>query len=121
MPFIQGKYENAELLNILRQQNEDRGIMFNSDNTQVLFTSPMREREGLYQAVIRVTDDIRDKIKDNNNRLCIGVSSCPVFDRFFVKGCNNCQEFYQFHKDNGVCKKPKVCRLCCTMRARIAV
>ena len=65
VPFIVGKYENEELLDVLRQQNEDRGIMFNRDNAQVLFTTPMRDRDGQYQAVIRVSESIRNKIKEN--------------------------------------------------------
>jgi hypothetical protein len=112
VPFIVGKYENEELLDVLRKQNEDRGIRFSRDNAQVLFTAPMRDREGMYQAVIRISEDIRNKIKDNDNRLCIGINSCPVFDRFFIKRCNNCQEFHHFQNDNGGCKKEKVCALC---------
>ena len=112
VPFIVGKYGNEELLEVIRQQNEDSGILINRDNAQVLFTSPMRDREGLYQAVIRVSESIRDKIKDNDNRLSIGINSCPVFDRFFIKRCNVCQEFHHFQNDNGGCKKAKVCALC---------
>ena len=110
VPFIHGKYEKEELLNVLGQQNE--GIQFTRENTQVIFLTPMRNKDNLYQAVIRVSEDVRDKIKENDNRLCIGINSCPVFDRFFVKRCNRCQSFHHFHKDNGGCKKTPVCALC---------
>ena len=110
VPFIVGKYEKEELLDVLGKQNE--GIEFCQDNAQVLYIGQMRDREGLYQASIRVSEDIRDKIKENDNRLCIGINSCPVFDRFFIKRCNRCQEFHHFHNDNGGCKKDKVCALC---------
>lgn len=112
VPFIHGKYENQELLNVLCQQNEDLGASFDQDNAQVLFTTPMRDREGLHQAVIRVSENLRKKIKDSGNRLCVGINSCPVFDRFFIKRCNRCQSFHHFHKDNGGCKKSPVCALC---------
>ena len=112
VPFIHGKYGNEELLDVLRAQNEDRGILLNRDNAQVMFTTPMRDRDGLYQAVIRVSNEVRDKIKSNGDRLYIGVNSCPVFDRFFIKRCNNCQEYNHFHKDHGGCKKTPVCSRC---------
>ena len=110
VPFIHGKYEKEELLNVLGQQNE--GIQFNRENTQVLFFTPMRNKDNLHQAVMRVSEEIRDKIKANDNRLCIGINSCPVYDRFFVKRCNRCQSFHHFHKDNGGCKETQVCALC---------
>ena len=111
VPFIDGKYGKEELLAAMRNQNEGNGINFDDSNTQVIFTSPMRDQknEGLYQAVIRVSDDIRAKIKANGNRIFIGSSSCPVYDRFYVKRCNNCQSYHHFHKD---CRKPQVCAHC---------
>ena len=112
VPFIHGKYEKEELMNIHQQQNEEQGILFTQQNSQILFTTPMKDRDGLHQAVIRVSDEIRYKIKSNGDRLCIGINSCPVFDRFFIKRCNHCQSFHHFHKDNGGCKKAAVCALC---------
>ena len=72
----------------------------------------MKEKPGLFQAVIRVSEDIRKRIKTNGNRLFIGESSCPVFDRFFVKRCAQCQGFHHYVKDDGGCKKAQVCALC---------
>ena len=112
VPFIRGKYENEDLLEVLRLQNEDCGIMFSSDNTQVLFSAPMKEKPGLFKAVIRVSEDIRKRIKTNGNRLFVGETSCPVYDRFFVKRCARCQSFHHFINDDGGCKKAQVCALC---------
>ena len=112
IPFIDKKYENEELLNVLMRQNEDRGIPFSSDNAKVLFSAPMKNKPGYFQAVLRVSESIRDRIATNNNRLCIGLTSCPVYDRFFVKRCNRCQGLNHFQNDNGGCKRKKVCALC---------
>ena len=112
VPFIHGNYEKEELLKVLHDQNEERGINFSKDNSQVLFTVPMKDKEGLHQAVIRVSESIREKIKTNGDRLCIGINSCPVYDRFFIKRCNRCQSYHHFQNDNGGCKKDKVCALC---------
>lgn len=110
VPFIQGKFEKEELLEVLSMQNEE--IMFTTENTEVLFIVPMKEREGQYQAAIRVAENIRNQIKEKGNRLCIGINSCPVYDRFFVKRCNQCQGLGHFHKDNGGCKNDQVCGKC---------
>jgi hypothetical protein len=77
-----------------------------------MFSVPMKDRDNLYQAVIRVSESIRDQIKLNGDRLCIGINSCPVFDRFFIKRCNRCQSYHHFQNDNGGCKNDKVCALC---------
>lgn len=60
-------------------------------------------------AVVKVGTKIRDAIKHNGNRLFIGISSCRVFDRFFVKRCNKCQSFGHY-KDQ--CKGHAVCGYC---------
>ena len=111
IPFIDGNYEKEELIAVLRNQNEESGLAFDENNTQVMFISPMKDRanNGMYQAVLRVSDDIREGIKANGNRVFIGSTSCPVYDRFFVKRCNNCQNFHHFHKE---CKKDPVCARC---------
>ena len=68
-----------------------------------------QSREGLYQAVLRVSEEIREKIQVNGNRIFLGARSCPVYDRFYVKRCNKCQSFHHFHKD---CRKNVVCARC---------
>ena len=112
VPFIHGQYEKEELIEVLNQQNEERGIIFNKENSSIVFIAPMKDKDNLYQAVIRVSEEIRAKIQNQGNRLCIGINSCPVFDRFFVKRCNHCQGLGHFHKDDGGCKKDKICALC---------
>ena len=109
VPFIHGKYTNDELLNVLRQQNDNNGMVFSQDNAQVLFSAPMKDKDNLHQAVIRVSEKLRESIELNDNRLNIGINSCPVYDRFFIKRCFQCQDFHHFQKD---CKKAKVCALC---------
>ena len=111
VPFIQGQYTKEELMEALNNQNEESGITINKDNAEVIFISPMRDqdKDGLHQAVLRVSEDVREKIKSNGNRIFIGSSSCPVYDRFFVKRCNRCQSFHHYHKE---CKKEEVCANC---------
>lgn len=111
IPFIQGQYEKEELLTALKNQNEENGIMISDENSQVVFITPMKDQgsDGLHQAVVRVSEDVREKIKNNGNRIFIGSTSCPVYDRFYVKRCNRCQGLNHYHKD---CKKQEVCAHC---------
>ena len=44
-----------------------------------------------------------------HNRVYFGLSSCRVFDRFYVKRCNQCQEFGHY-KDT--CNNPVTCAYC---------
>ena len=113
VPFLTRKYETEELRTILDQQNGDNGISFSEDNAKVLFTVPMKHKDGYHQAVIRVSESTRKRIDDNGNRLFIGLNSFPVYDRFFIKRCNRCQGLHHFQTDGtGGCKKKKVCAMC---------
>ena len=111
IPFIVGEYSKDELVTALNNQNEDNGMVFNKENAEVIFISPMKHQdsEGLYQAVIRVSEDLRGQIKANSNRVFIGSTSCPVYDRFYVKRCNRCQGFHHYQKE---CKRNEVCGKC---------
>ena len=53
--------------------------------------------------------NIRGQIKANGNRVFIGSTSCPVYDRFYVKCCNRCQGFHHYQKE---CKRNEVCGKC---------
>ena len=100
VPFIQGQYTKEELMEAPNNQNEESGITINKDNAEVIFISPMRDqdKDGLNQAVLRVSEDVREKIKSNGNRIFIGSSSCPVYDRSFVKVCANCAKGHDTRK-----------------------
>ena len=111
IPFIDGNYEKDELIEAINNQNEGNGLLLDATNTQVIFISPMKDQsnDGLHQAVLRVSDEVREKLQTNGNRIFIGSRSCPVYDRFYVKRCNRCQGFHHFHKE---CKKNEVCAKC---------
>ena len=116
IPFIQGSYEKEELLFTLRDQNQDCGLLFDQENVEVIFISPMKNQDNqdLYQAVLRVSEDLRRKIDSNGNRVFIGSTSCPVYDRFYVKRCNNCQGYHHYQKE---CKRDAVCGKCAERHA----
>ena len=112
IPFIVGDYTKDDLVTALQNQNEGNGMLFNHDNAEVIFISPMKHQdsdESLYQAVIRVSEDLRQQIKANGDRVFIGSTSCPVYDRFYIKRCNRCQGFHHYQKE---CKRNEVCGKC---------
>ena len=52
-----------------------------------------------------MSDDIREALKANNDKIFIGFSSHHVFDRFYVKSCASCHRFGHYHAncDNRPC------------------
>ena len=80
------------LSNICSQNLAIANLIKTGDEFTILFTKDGRTSDKC-TAVARVSSQIRDLIKNNRNRIYIGINSCRVFDRFFVKRCNNCHEF----------------------------
>ena len=97
----------------MKSQNASKfeGIDLNEDNFKVIFYRSQVKNKDLYKAKVRVSEEVRKRIYNANNKLNIGLRSCPVFDEFFIKKCNKCQKFYHY-KDE--CKAEKVvCGKCC--------
>ena len=75
----------------------------------MLFVKSSKGNSSEYVAVARVSPKIRDAIRTERNRIFLGITSCRIYDRFYVKRCNNCQEYGHF-KDS--CEKPPCCAYC---------
>lgn len=101
---IHGTYDNATLYDTIKQQNSRIGIT--PEDFQIIFVKEDREKPGIYSAVARVSDGVRDQLKVNRDTIYIGLHSCKVWDRFFVRRCNNCQTLGHFH---GQCKSAVPC------------
>ena len=87
---IGSKYTKSELLERVKSQNAYKfsGIDLNEDNFKVIFFRAQVKNNDLYKATVRVSEEVRKLISNANNKLNIGLRSCPVFDEFFVKKCN---------------------------------
>ena len=65
--------------------------------------------EKAFQVVVRVSEEIRQCLKSNNDRLYIGIQAYKVFDRFHVKSCASCHRFDHYHRD---CRANACCGYC---------
>ena len=79
------------VLDEIKSQNPEVSSLINSGNDfNIMFVK--KDFHEKYTVVARVSCAIRNVIKANRNRLFIGLTSCKVYDRFYIKRCNNCQE-----------------------------
>ena len=62
-----------------------------------------------FQIVVRVSGEIRQAIRSNNNKLYIELESYRVVDRFYIKRCNKCQGFGHYERD---CENNERCGYC---------
>ena len=104
---IGSNYSRDDLLARVKSQNASKfaGIDLTTENFKVIFTKAQVKNKDLYKAKVRVSEEVRKVISNANNKLNIGLRSCPVFDEFFIKRCNKCQKFYHY-KDE--CKADKI-------------
>ena len=93
-------YEEGELKSCLVDQNfflkAFAAVHDLSVHMTYVDTKPLRNDSERFQATYRISKDLRNVIKRHNDRLIIGVISCRVYDRVFVKRCAICQEFGHF-------------------------
>ena len=105
---IEGTLGKQDLLEQICKQNTDISALIAKGSTlEVVFIKDPDDRYRTSQAVARVSPNIRDAIKRHGNRLYIGLVACRVTDRFYVKRCNNCQQFG--HYEVTCPKKPNMC------------
>ena len=106
-------YSKSDLLLRVKSQNAARlpGIDINENNFKVIFTRAQVKNSDLFKAVVRVSDEVREAIEKGGNTLNIGLTSCPVYDDFFIKRCNRCQSFKHW-KESCPRTTPVVCGKC---------
>ena len=99
----------ADLLNQIRNQNHQIDALIETGHEfNILFVKAGRDANKC-TAVVRVSCKIRDAIKAKGHKVFIGICSCRVFDRFFIKRCNKCHGFGHY---KGECTNPEVCGYC---------
>ena len=103
---------NEQFIDKVRKQNPDINVkMENGSTFKVVFTRKSKEGNNKCQVVIRVSEDIRDSMKQSGNRIFLDLTSHRVMDRFYIKRCNRCQQYGHYQAD---CKNDVTCGFCCS-------
>ena len=63
------------------------------DHIKYVDTKPLRNNADLFQATLKISKKLRMQLKKHSDRLIVGIISCKVFDRVFVRRCACCQEY----------------------------
>jgi hypothetical protein len=69
----------------------------------------LKNNAGVYQAFVRVSDNVRNAIKSQGDRLYFGWGTVRVYDQLYVKRCNKCQGYGHYMKE---CTNAVACGLC---------
>jgi PHD/YefM family antitoxin component YafN of YafNO toxin-antitoxin module len=108
------EYESKEeFIEKIKQQNEKvKQLIDGGSEFKIVYTRPPNKEAQnsiYYQVVARVSEDVRKAIKENRDKLFVGVSSYRVVDRFYIKRCNKCQQYGHYEKD---CENAECCGYC---------
>ena len=94
-------YTKEDLLERVKSQNASKFSGINIDETsfKIIYMRKHVRNDKLFKAVVRVSNEIRYAMEKAGDKVNIGLSSCPVFDEYFVKRCNHCQRFNHWKND----------------------
>ena len=101
--------ERMKAQNPLIRDLLDKGSEFSVVFSKKLEQSGDDESVERSQVVARVSDNIRDALKANNDRIFMGFDSYRVFDGFYIKSC---AKFGHYHADCDVTTLS--CGYCCS-------
>ena len=96
-------YDHDEILKMLSTQNEFIK-MFKIQNDinehfKIHVVKPCRNKPSVHQVFASVSTVFRDGLKNNKDKVIIGVTMCKVYERQTTKRCNNCQLYGHFTKE----------------------
>ena len=69
----------------------------------------MQKNPNLFQAIVRVSNEVRAAIAAAGDRLNVDLTICKVFNHLHIKQCNQCPRYHHF-KDT--CTNPPRCGNC---------
>ena len=106
---IEDEVTKSNLLNKICKQNPAVSTLINEGHDFSVLFVKKSTHHGNYTAVARVSIGIRNALKSSGNRVFLGVTSCKVYDRFYVKRCNKCQEYGHYKAE---CTNSACCAYC---------
>ena len=86
---------------IKRQNPKVKQLIDQGSEFSIIFSKDPKDSEkyDTFQIVARVSEDIRDILRKNNDFIYVDLSSYRVVDRFYIKRCNKCLKFGNYEKD----------------------
>ena len=92
---IDQEYNKERLLELVKNQNTARfgDLDVNEENFKIIYMKKQFKNPDLFKAIVRVSCEIRSALEKSGDHINIGLSSCAVFDDFFIRRCNKCQGF----------------------------
>ena len=110
---ITEEISKEDLVTEIRNQNSYIDDLIKQGHTlKILFMKPPSDGYHNYQVVARVSPIIRDAITTQRNKIYIGLQSCKVYDRFYVKRCNKCNCFGHYKAQ---CQNVSSCGYCASV------
>ena len=110
------KYNASNIVPTILKQNNfvDDFIKLKSNGNianhmQLVNVTPLKNNGTLHQAVLRVSSQLRSFLKNQEDRLLVGLRSVVIYDRLFVKRCFGCQKYGHIRSK---CPTPDV--VCCS-------
>ena len=102
-------YKKEEVVNQIVSQNQfvKRFCTVNNINEhlEIHDIKPTRSRPSVYQAFASVSETLRKGLRNFNDKLVIGLTTCKIYSRYHIKRRNNCQEYGHYYRD---CPTPDV-------------
>ena len=90
----------SDLIDALIEQNFFLKAFFsaNSSDAHIKYygTKPLKKDAERFQADFRISRQLRQLLQRHNDRVIVGILSCKVYDRTFVKRCALCQKYGHF-------------------------
>ena len=108
---ITSEMSAEEIKNTVLAQNTSIERLVSSGLTFEVMSVRRQKSNDKFYSTVRVSNHIREHIEQYlGNRLYVGMSRCEVYDHFYIKRCNRCQQFNHY-KDH--CKAPSpTCAIC---------
>jgi hypothetical protein len=93
-------FKNSMLANICANKN----AVFD-----IVGVKSLRNNSSVFQAFVRVSDDVRSVIKSYGDKLFFGWEKLAVYDQLYIRRCNKCQGYNHIAKH---CRNNQCCGLC---------
>ena len=110
---LHDNYSGSDLISAMIDQNFFLKAFFETNEIESHIkhygTKPFRKDPNRYQATFRISKQLRHLLNKHNDRLIVGIISCKIYDRAFVKRCFKCQRFGHF---SDKCENDPKCAEC---------